>query len=737
MLGHGALGQFALGQFYQPVATALSAKSAVAVAGKTSPTGKVGLSVRATVTSTVRSLLSAIAPNAALVASVAISVATRCLLAPSAALRAASASTARSKSAATGVLPLQGKAQTTSNANGRAIGIVALLSRATAAVAGRSIAGGALALAARAQTAATSAGTAIGRQLLLARAKISFAAATGYSLALALTARGLVLVEKSTGGTGNDQYTKILLHGDGANSGTSIIDSNAGGSAHAWTAHGAAVTSTTPTPPFGTASLSFNGAASGGDNVSTPHHTDFDLGSNDWTIDFWLNCTGGYGAFRAVCGTSDEFESFQIYINAGNGLFAEAWSTSGGPVLVSATTLFNAPGFHHLAFVRTGNVLKLFIDGTQQGGNLAFTTPVLASTGSVMVGAAGIGFTSFTGCIKEFRLSNGIARWTANFTPPARSYERATPSTIDLTGVAAMASRAQAAASSKLSAALLTMFLQARSAVAAVANGRATGGVSITGRSSAKASGIAPMRAAAALASRAAAAIVSRSAAGGVVGVSAIAAAMTSVKARSVGTLHLAASSFSSVAVRGPLSASAALLGRSTTISAARSSVTAMAALAGHSVSRAAASASARGSLALGAIGTVVSIARGHAVAAMPLLARAAVAVRSSAGHGVAVVLRSRTAAMVQSSATRPIVNLALRATAAISARAGSHPTGVMGLVARSFARLSAFLRHAVFDLRKARTFTGRASGGVISGTASRGEIVGRQSASELEGRES
>jgi hypothetical protein len=70
-----------------------------------------------------------------------------------------------------------------------------------------------------------------------------FAGLQGYTAALA---------------AGNDSFTKILLHMDGANTSTTFTDSNSGGSAHTWTAAGNAQISTA-TYKFGGASGLFDG----------------------------------------------------------------------------------------------------------------------------------------------------------------------------------------------------------------------------------------------------------------------------------------------------------------------------------------------------------------------------------------------------------------------------------------------------------------------------------------------
>jgi hypothetical protein len=88
--------------------------------------------------------------------------------------------------------------------------------------------------------------------------------------------------------SGNDSFTKILLHMDGANGGTTFTDANVGGSAHTWTANSA--TTSTGTLKFGTAS---ENCGAGVGWIDTPDSADFTLGSGDFTIDFWFNRQGG------------------------------------------------------------------------------------------------------------------------------------------------------------------------------------------------------------------------------------------------------------------------------------------------------------------------------------------------------------------------------------------------------------------------------------------------------------
>lgn len=223
-----------------------------------------------------------------------------------------------------------------------------------------------------------------------------------------------------TGG-GNDSYTKVLLHFNGADASTTITDSNSGGAAHTWTANGNAQIDTAQSK-FGGASGLFDGT---GDYVTTPDHADFTLGTSDFTIDFWFKCNAAGGAALFIAGQSDAAAtattiSFNIR-RTGDVIQASVFAAAVEFAIAGTTQFTNAVniGWHHCAFVRTGNVLKLFIDGVQEGGDLAFSGSVNNSANALSVGRLGeLAGSEWNGWIDEFRLSIGIARWSANFTVP-------------------------------------------------------------------------------------------------------------------------------------------------------------------------------------------------------------------------------------------------------------------------------------------------------------------------------
>ena len=222
-----------------------------------------------------------------------------------------------------------------------------------------------------------------------------------------------------------DSFTKLLLHFDGADASTTFRDDSP--SPKTFTASGNAQIDTADSK-FGGASGLFDGT---GDYISSTDHADFALGSGDWTVDCWFKVNAAGGSELRLCGQTDlglsnADSSFYVRRSTGNVMVAGVSDGSSFTDVTGTTEFTNAvnTGWHHIAFVRTGNTLKLFIDGTQEGGDVSFSGTVQESTGAFAVGARGGAATLslWVGWVDEFRLSVGIARWTEDFTPPTNPY---------------------------------------------------------------------------------------------------------------------------------------------------------------------------------------------------------------------------------------------------------------------------------------------------------------------------
>ena len=222
---------------------------------------------------------------------------------------------------------------------------------------------------------------------------------------------------------GNDSFTKVLLHFDGANASTSITDSNAGGSAHAWSVTGNAQINTANFK-FGFASSLYDGA---GDWVATADSSDFTLGAGNFTIDCWVRPAAN-GVLYYIAGQADSTQAAALSAwvlrrTAGNFLELLISNGSAFTTITGATTQITAGAWWHVAAVRNGNTIALYVNGAVEA-SVGFSAAVFDSANNLRVGAGGeVASNSWNGWIDEFRLSVGTARWTAAFVPPGKSYD--------------------------------------------------------------------------------------------------------------------------------------------------------------------------------------------------------------------------------------------------------------------------------------------------------------------------
>ena len=226
----------------------------------------------------------------------------------------------------------------------------------------------------------------------------------------------------------DDEFTKALLHFNGNDTSTNFTDE----SGKIWTVAGNAQIDTAQSK-FGGASGLFDGT---GDFISTPDHADFEF-NGDFTIDTWFNCNVATGVARAIAGQSDGAAAASVspFILRRESAGEMRFRLSDGSAFtqIIGTTVFSDSlntGWHHIAVTRSGNTLRMFIDGVQEGGDVAFSGTVPGTTEPFAVGARSSGGTDgWLDGIDEFRLSVGIARWAENFTPPTREYGTPLPPT--------------------------------------------------------------------------------------------------------------------------------------------------------------------------------------------------------------------------------------------------------------------------------------------------------------------
>ena len=226
---------------------------------------------------------------------------------------------------------------------------------------------------------------------------------------------------------GDSSYASVslLLHGEGSNGGSTFTDDSPTPKTPSLVG---APTTSTAQKKWGSASMSFGGSA---DALSYAHATSLNLASGDFTIEAWVYVTS-LSTTRTLIqkdqsyGTT--FTSYAIQFgttgvvacSVGTGAsagYSQSVSTAAG--LITTST------WQHVAFTRSGTTLRIFVDGalaqtaTQTGSPNDGGKPVIVGRYPAGGGAADMWF---AGYIDDLRITKGVARYTAAFTPDARAF---------------------------------------------------------------------------------------------------------------------------------------------------------------------------------------------------------------------------------------------------------------------------------------------------------------------------
>ena len=233
--------------------------------------------------------------------------------------------------------------------------------------------------------------------------------------------------------SGIDGYTKLMLHCDGSNNGTTFTDSSF--SAHTVTASGNAVTDTTY-KKFGTAGYK---CPATGDFLSISDSEDWNFGSGDFTIDAWLYRTGtsSYQTILENKTDNSNYWQWRYFGSGGNITFSVTGSGSFTVSFGCDDSTFPVNTWVHHQMVRSGNSWKLFQNGTQTGTTQTQAAAIPDMTGNLILqGDSSLG-QPFVGYMDEFRISKGIARNTSNFVVPSGEYvqsRRLLSGSVDISG---------------------------------------------------------------------------------------------------------------------------------------------------------------------------------------------------------------------------------------------------------------------------------------------------------------
>jgi len=173
---------------------------------------------------------------------------------------------------------------------------------------------------------------------------------------------------------------------------------------------------------YGTGSIYFDGT---GDYLLAPSSPNWDFGTGDFTVEFWINFSsvgsdtviGKWGSGAGKYAWVVQLDSSNLSFYSGNNGSLSTQYTFSWSVTTST--------WYHVAVTRSGTSLRAFLDGTQIGTTQT-STQSLSATGSFCCIGENLdlgGQSAFVhGYIDDLRITKGVARYTANFTPPTAAF---------------------------------------------------------------------------------------------------------------------------------------------------------------------------------------------------------------------------------------------------------------------------------------------------------------------------
>lgn len=224
---------------------------------------------------------------------------------------------------------------------------------------------------------------------------------------------------------GGDPYynnVTVLVHSNGTNGQTTFTDSSS--SPKTLTRIGTTQISTAQSK-FGGSSL-FNGAVNAGNSLNVANSlANILVFSGDFTVECWFyqtadtefNFSGLITQLNTNSRSSSSISSFEL------GVFTytpslNVFHTATAQYQIAGTVKIEYNVWNHVAVTRSGNLLKMFVNGTQSGTTQTLSGAMVSNTSQPMIGGSNQSGTtrhSFKGYIDDVRITNGVARYTSNF----------------------------------------------------------------------------------------------------------------------------------------------------------------------------------------------------------------------------------------------------------------------------------------------------------------------------------
>ena len=156
-----------------------------------------------------------------------------------------------------------------------------------------------------------------------------------------------------------------------------------------------------------------------GDYLTTNNSNVNNFGTSDWTIEFWINSTQtlradpiGWNYLYSSAGWAG------LILNVAGSGSQMSWYEGSNQTINATSTGWNNGAWNHIAITRSGNSIKMFLNGVQQGSTYTTSLSYGANSSGFIIGINFDGNGAVTGNISNVRIVKGTAVYTSAFTPP-------------------------------------------------------------------------------------------------------------------------------------------------------------------------------------------------------------------------------------------------------------------------------------------------------------------------------
>jgi len=155
-------------------------------------------------------------------------------------------------------------------------------------------------------------------------------------------------------------------------------------------------------------------------NTAFASNTMVQLGSGDFTVECWayLTSVSTVNKFLIDAWVTSQATSWEMYYEYLSGTFR--WLVGANIVTRSNTTIspVKTNEWHHVAVTRTGNVLKMWVDGKENNSNTSHSTNYVPTTTLAIGVERSTGAGPMNGYISDARIIKGLSVYGETFTPP-------------------------------------------------------------------------------------------------------------------------------------------------------------------------------------------------------------------------------------------------------------------------------------------------------------------------------